>query len=308
MRQTQVATFLIAALLSAFHVLSVPAAADPIASVEPPPASAGGTTPRIRVYLFRGFAGMVFSRGTDQLAEELEQAGFTATVNEAVMCPIVAKQAISDYHADPVRIAVIGHSVGGACALTFADYLNAANIPVSLVVTTDPAKISQDVPPNVERYINVFQSNSLLGGHEVKAGVGFQGHFASYDIADHKEITHVNMEKDESIHQQLLSKIKQLAATPAKAEGESVPLHYAVPADAAIELWDSGTPIFARRGDTLQSLATLYRVPPWSLEQINAVSDSAPLPPGKRIVVPRYLVSLPALNGGEVGGDAQLKH
>jgi LysM repeat protein len=308
MKPTHVATLLIAALLSASYFLSIPVAADPISAADAPPATPDSASPRIHVYLFRGFAGMVFSRGTDKLAEELDQAGFTTTVNEAVMCPIVAKDAISDYRTDPVRIAVIGHSVGAACALTFADYLNAENIPVSLVVTTDPAKISEDVPPNVERYINVFQSNSLLGGREVKAAKDFHGHFASYDIVGHKEITHVNMEKNEAIHQQLLNKIKQLAATPAKSEGENVPLHYTVPADAEIELWDSGTPIFTRRGDTLKSLASLYHVPQWSLEQINTVSKTAPLSPGQRIVVPRYLVTLPTLDGGAAGGEAQLKH
>ena len=312
MKPTQVATALIAALLSgfAFPILFDTAVAGPTASAEPPAAAAPGSPPpHVRVYLFRGFVGMFFSRGTDKLAEELEQAGFTATVNEAVMCPVIANEAIRDYRADPALIAIIGHSVGAACALKFADFLNAENIPVSLVVTTDPARITADVPPNVERYIDVFQSDSLLGGHEVGPAEGFHGHFASYDIAAHKEITHVNMEKDEAIHQQVLSKIQQLAATTAKTDGEIVPLRLAVPADAAIELWDSGTPIFARPGDTLQSLATFYHVPPWSLLQTNAaLSSSAPLPPGQRVVVPRNLVALPVMSGDAAVGQAPLKH
>ena len=47
----------------------------------------------------------------------------------------------------------------------------------------------------------------------------------------------------------------QLAATPVKAEGEPVPMRYVVPAKAAIELWDSGMPVAARPGDTLQTIA-----------------------------------------------------
>jgi hypothetical protein len=239
----------------------------------------------------------------DALAERIEQAGFTASVNEAVMCPIIAKEVIRDYRANPAPIVAIGHSVGSACALALAEMLNAENIPVSLLVTTDPARIAHDVPLNVERYINIFQSNSVLGGHDVIPTKGFQGHYASYDLVEHTDLTHLNIEKSESIHEQVVAKIQQLAATPAKAEGEAVPIRYTVPADAAIELWDSGTPVFAHRGDTLQTLAALYRVPLWSLTQINRVSDNAPLAPGQRVTIPRHLVPLAAPNNGAVSSQ-----
>ena len=239
----------------------------------------------------------------DALAERIEQAGFTASVNEAVMCPIIAKEVIRDYRANPAPIVAIGHSVGSACALALAEMLNAENIPVSLLVTTDPARIAHDVPLNVERYINIFQSNSVLGGHDVIPTKGFQGHYASYDLVEHTDLTHLNIEKSESIHEQVVAKIQQLAATPAKAEGEAVPIRYTVPADAEIELWDSGTPVFAHRGDTLQTLAALYRVPLWSLTQINRASDNAPLAPGQRVTVPRHLVPLAAPNNGAVSSQ-----
>jgi hypothetical protein len=306
MRRGRCSRFSRVALFSALVCLFAFTAFDSIASAQQssPPAAAAQ---RVRVYLFRGFAGLVFSRGTDKLAEELEKAGFTATVNEAVMCPIVARQAIRSYRRDPTLIAVVGHSLGGACAIKFADNLNVENIPVSFVFTTDPAKIAGDVPPNVERYINVFQSNSLLGGRDVKAAPGFRGHFASFDIAQHSEITHFNMEKDEAIRQQVVTKIQQLAALPPKAEGEISALRYIVPSDAAIELWDSGAPISARGGETLQSLAEFHRLPLWSLAQINPISISEPLLPGQRIIVPRHLVPLPRVDAGVAASEAQLK-
>ena len=75
--------------------------------------------------------------------------------------------------------------------------------------------------------------------------------------------------------------------------GKQVPLNYVVPPDTAIELWDSGMPVFARPGDTLQTIAGLYRVPLWSLTQINkGVMENVPLVPGERVVVPRNLVPL----------------
>ena len=50
--------------------------------------------------------------------------------------------------------------------------LEAENIPVSLVVTIDPAHVTPDVPLNVERFINIFLSKDVLGGGDVKPTTG----------------------------------------------------------------------------------------------------------------------------------------
>jgi thioesterase domain-containing protein len=308
MNPVRIAAFLIATILSG--ALCAPfdrATGDPMPSAESPAAGGNAATkPRGRVYLFRGFVGVFFSRGTDRLAERVEQAGFPATVNEAMMCSGVAEEAISDYRRDPAPIVLIGHSVGGACAVNFAGRLKTENIPVSLLVTTDPARITADVPLNVERFINIFQSNSLLGGVEIAPAQGFHGHYASYDLTEHAEITHVNMEKTETVQEQLVTKIQQLSALP-KSEGEAVPLHYVVPADAAIELWDSGMPVVARADSTLATLAAQYHVPLWSIAQINRVPEGASLTAGQRVVVPRHLNPLAAPNDGTVSAQARPK-
>jgi hypothetical protein len=302
MIRTHAARFLIVALVSGC-ALGAPlhrAIAGPAVAAEPSPSSPPAMAEQHgRAYFFRGFAGWVFSRGMDHLAERIERAGYTTIVNEAAMCPSVAEEAIGDYRKEAAPITIFGHSVGAACALAFAQMLNAENIPVRLLVTTDPAKIAQEVPLNVERYINIFQSDSMLGGRDVRAAKGFQGHYASFDLVEHTEITHLNIEKDDAIHDQLVSKVQQLAATPANTEGEAAQIRYVVPAGSAIELWDSGTPVFAHSGDTLQTLATLYRVPLWSLSQANRVPENKPLSQGQRIIVPRHLVPLDASNNGE---------
>jgi hypothetical protein len=282
-----------------------PATAGPAtaAADEAAPAQPAGE-PRGRAYLFRGFAGLIFSRGIDWLAERIERTGISATVNEAVMCSVIANQAIRDYRQDPAPIIVIGHSVGAACALSLAATLAGENIPISLVVTTDPARIAGDVPLNVERYINIFQSNSILGGRDVRPAKGFQGHYASFDLVEHNDITHLNIEKDESIHEQVVTKIQQLGMVPTKTEGETIPIRFVVPADAKLELWDSGVPVFARPGDTLQTLAALYHVPLWSLTQVNQPSNGAALTPGQRIIVPRHLVPPADPDAGAVSGRA----
>jgi LysM repeat protein len=76
-----------------------------------------------------------------------------------------------------------------------------------------------------------------------------------------------------------------------------VPVRLVVPPNAAIELWDSGMPVFSRPGDTLQTIAANYHVPLWSVTQINKGADRAPLVPGERIVVPRHLVPLVEVSG-----------
>jgi LysM repeat protein len=281
-KPTRVGVFLTAAILSGgllWGALDSAAASDADADAPTKP----------RAYLFRGFAGMIFSRGTDDLADRIEKAGFHATVDEAVMCPQIARDAIADYRRDPALIVLIGHSMGGTCAISFAEMLEAEHIPVSLLVTTEPNRISHKVPLNVERYIDIYQSNSLLGGFDAVPAPGFRGHVATFDLVKHSEISHVNMEKDGAIQEQVMNKILELAETPAKAEGQSVPIHYVVPADAPIELWDSGKPVVARSGDTLEALAAANQVPLWALTQANHLPDGTPLMVGAQVVVPRHL-------------------
>ena len=102
----------------------------------------------------------------------------------------------------------------------------------------------------------------------------------------------------DALQQQLVTKIVQL--TVAKGAGDTVPIRCVVPAKAPVDLWDSGTSVFARPGDSLQSIAIAYHVPLWSVTQINKGADRTPLVPGERVVVPRHLeplveVSVPAL-------------
>ena len=263
------------------------AAAEAVAalpdSIQPAP------EPRGRAYLFRGALGPIFSRGMDRLTKELQQAGIDADVNEFTICRLIADQAIRDYRSAPVPITLIGHSMGGLCALIFADILRTENIPVSLLVTIDPAHASPKVPLNVERYINIFLSTSILGGGDVVPEPGYQGHYASFDMKDHEEVTHINIDKMDTIHAQLVTAILQLATTTWMTKDEAMPLRYVVPSDSPLELWDSGTSRFARSSDTLQRLATINHVPLWTLIQANQLPESAKLKVGQRVTIPRRL-------------------
>jgi LysM domain len=264
--------------------------------LEPPGATQKVTIqPRGRAYLFRGFIG-VLDWGMDELAQRINGIGVSATVNSYLVWRSVADQAISDYRGDPEPIAIIGHSLGGDAAVAFAERLAAAGIPVSLLVTYDPTRFASNLPPNVERYINLYRSHSILGAGDVVQGRDFHGHYASFDLKDRPGIYHTNMEKVGAIQDQLVSKIAALSATPASAEGDAMPLRIDIPPTASIELWDSGLPVSARNGDTLQTLATTYHVPLWALTQVNNLSEATGLTKGERIIVPRYLIPMASPN------------
>lgn len=270
-----------------------PAAAQPIttsaeALISPPPPTTTGA--RARAYLFRGALGPFFSRGIDRLTEKLQDAGITANVYEFTICRLIAEQAIKEYRENPAPIVLIGHSMGGFCAVKFAEILEAEGIRAALVVAIDPAHVTPDVPLNVDRFINIFLSKSVLGGGDVKPKPGYQGHYASFDLSLHDEVSHINIEKMDTVQQQLVTKVLQLAT--AKVEGGTVPIHCVVPAKADIDLWDSGMAVFARPGDSLQSIASAYRVPLWSVMQVNKGADGTALVPGERVVVPRHLEPL----------------
>jgi pimeloyl-ACP methyl ester carboxylesterase len=296
---THGAAVMIRAALSACVLLAICnlAVAGPVArttnavAVVAPDVPPAATPPQARVYLFRGALGPIFSRGMDRLTDRLQKAGIRADVYEFTICRLIADQAIRDFRDSAAPIVLIGHSMGGLCALTFAGILKSENIQVSLVVTIDPAHASPKVPLNVERFINIFLSDGVLGGGDVVAEQGYQGHYASFDLKQHEEVTHINIDKMDSVHEQLVAAIAQLATMPSPAKEEALPLRYVVPPDAPLELWDSGTPQLARSGDTLQRLATLNGVPLWSLTQANQYSDSAPLSVGQRVLVPRRLAS-----------------
>jgi pimeloyl-ACP methyl ester carboxylesterase len=267
----------------------------PAPAITPTAAEPSPVASRPRVYVFRGALGPIFSRGMDALTEKIQRAGIRADVYEFTICSFIASAAIKDYREDPAPIVLIGHSMGGRCALLFAEMLQDEGFPVSLVVTIDPAHLSPDVPLNVEHFINIFLSKDMLGGGDIKPKQGFRGSYASYDLAQHDDVSHITIDKMDVIHQQLIAKIVRLAAPPAKVEkveGEAIPLRYVVPAGEEIELWDSGVAVNARSRDTLQTLALRYRLPQWSLTQINQMPDNAPLTAGARIIVPRNLAPL----------------
>ncbi|MGY4603580.1 LysM repeat protein [Bradyrhizobium sp. USDA 4474] len=263
------------------------AVTTPAPPPDPPPAE---PQPPPKIYLFRGAMGPIFSTGIDRLSERLTKAGFSADVYEFTLCRLIGNRAIASYKESPAPIVLIGHSMGGLCSVLISEMAAKENIPISLVITIDPAHATDDVPLNVERFINIFLSDSVLGGGNVVAVPGYRGHYASYDLKENSRVTHINIEKSDDIHRQIVEMVTQLPRIQAaQTEADAVPLRYLVPADTLVELWDSGVRMPVRRGDTMESIAAANRVPLWSLAQSNSLAENAALTPGQSIIVPRHL-------------------
>lgn len=261
-------------------------AAVPTVAAPPPPAE---PLPPPKIYLFRGAMGPIFSTGMDRLSEKLTAAGFSADVYEFTICRFIGSRAISAYKESPAPIVLIGHSMGGLCSVLISEMAAKENVPISLVITIDPAHATDDVPLNVERFINIFLSDSVLGGGNVVAVPGFRGHYASYDLKENSRVSHINIEKSDDIHRQIVEMVTQLPRIPPQTQVDAVPLRYLVPADTLVELWDSGVRLPVRRGDTMESIAAAHRVPLWTLAQSNSLAENATLTPGQSIIVPRHL-------------------
>jgi len=253
--------------------------------------------PHGRAYLFRGMIDVI-DWGMDQLAERINHTGVAANISSHLMWRSVADQAISDYRRDPKPITPIGHSIGGDAAVEFAERLESAHVPVSLLVTYDPNRFAHSVPANVHRYINLYQSSNVLGGGDLAPARGFHGNYASFNLKNRSEVIHVNLDKFPRIQEILASKIRSAGAI---SEGRE-PLRLVVPPSVPIELWDSGLAISVHGGDTLQTIATTYLVPLWALTQMNKVSETVALTEGQRIAIPYHigqkLPSSPAQNPG----------
>ena len=280
------------ALLALNPGLAAPSPAKPKAIpavAPPPPAPPAEPLPQPKIYLFRGAMGPIFSTGMDRLEEKLTKAGFSANVYEFTICRWIGDRAITSYKESPAPIVLIGHSMGGLCSVLISEMAAKENVPISLVITIDPAHATDDVPLNVERFINIFLSDSVLGGGNVVAVPGFRGHYASYDLKENSRVSHINIEKSDDIHRQILEMVTQLPRIPPQTQADAVPLRYVVPADTLVELWDSGVRLPVRRGDTMESIAAANRVPLWSLAQSNSLPENAPLTPGQSIIVPRHL-------------------
>ena len=279
--------FVFVALVAAFTAgCSSLASFDATGSIPAAPPAPNG-----HVYIFRGMGGRMASLDLDELGEKVNRTGVTANVYNFTEWRTPAEEAVKRFERDPrpTPLILIGHSAGGDAALSFAYRLKEKGIPVSLVVTFDPTRRAGEVPGNVERYINIYQSTNFFGGGDVKPAADFRGHFATVNLKRYWNVLHVNMLKIDGVQDRVLDKIAQVTAMAPSLEGPTAPIQYVMPRDLPIEIFDSGIPVAVERGENLKTLAAKYSVPVWAIAAANNIADNAALRPGQKLVIPRHL-------------------
>jgi pimeloyl-ACP methyl ester carboxylesterase len=258
---------------------------------------AKGNGPRLpgRVYILRGL-GHIWSRGMTDLADELNRRGTTASAHRHSEWYELATEAIKLHKSNPEQwpIVLIGHSNGADMTLQMASRMKDADVPVALIVAYDPTRIAGDVPSNVARFINLYQATNLLGGGRIHARRDFRGQLINVDLREHFEIGHMNIDKSQRLQREVIAKVLQVVAFPPPPDAANmVSLRYVVPRGEPIELWDGGIPVTLGHGESVEMLGRAYGVPAWAIRQASGLSDDDAPQPGRRLIVPRHLTTLP---------------
>ncbi len=159
------------------------------------------------VYVMRGWLD-VFSTGMDDLADKMKRRGINAIAMShsdhlTVAAEIIArhKQGIKE------RPVLIGHSLGANATASMAAELAKGGIHVPLIVMFDPTVVQQ-VPGNVGRAVNFFQSNNGWGV-KVEQARGFRGRLENVDLYK-EDLGHTGIDKSARLHLQTISFVQSL--------------------------------------------------------------------------------------------------
>jgi thioesterase domain-containing protein len=188
-------------------------------------------------YLLRGFIG-VFSTGIDRLGTEVNAAGTHGEVFQDDQWSALADQIAVRFHGHPDAepLVLIGHSYGADDVVRIARKLDAANVPVNLLITLDPVT-APAVPKNVRLCVNLYQSNGVwdklpwLRGIPLVQDTGSKGTLYNANIRTDRTdllepgLDHFNIEKKQKVHEEVLRLL--LAVCPTRQDwiaSQSAPL------------------------------------------------------------------------------------
>ncbi len=159
------------------------------------------------VYVMRGWLD-VFSTGMDDLAAKMKSRGINAIPMSHSDHLIVAAEIIARHKQGiKERPVLIGHSLGANACASMSAELYKAGIHVPLIVMFDPTVVQQ-VPPNVGRAVNFYQSNNGWGV-KVEAARGFKGKLENIDLFK-EELGHTGIDKSPKLHLQSISFVQGL--------------------------------------------------------------------------------------------------
>jgi pimeloyl-ACP methyl ester carboxylesterase len=170
------------------------------------------------VYLIRGIFNV--SVGLDAIGARLAQRGIAASVYGDEEAGAVAAEAARAYAAGVHSIILVGHSLGGAAAVSAARQLGASGVPVTLMILLDPVGAA-GVPANVRRVINLYVG--VGGGLAVGAEAGFRGSLNNLDLSnDPAHPDHMTIQSSPAMRDRIITYIRSAAL-----EGGAAPVRHA---------------------------------------------------------------------------------
>lgn len=173
------------------------------------------------VLLVRGVM-TVFSLGLDDLATKIPREPFEVQVVPTSWSPQAARHIAERYRKGELSgpLVLIGHSLGGDMLPGLARQLGAAGLNVDLMIMIDSTNPS-DVPMNVCRCINLYQSNFSPTWFRVFRGAPIRAtnpatQLVNVDLRQFPEIGqtaalhHFNIDASDWVHQIVIGEIQHL--------------------------------------------------------------------------------------------------
>jgi pimeloyl-ACP methyl ester carboxylesterase len=176
------------------------------------PAAAQSKSPQPRVYLLRGLAN-VFSLGMDDLTAKLNARGIKATVHPytewQTLARYAAEQSAAGGGKQRAPVIIIGHSLGADAAVYMANRVTELGAPVPLVVTFDPVTPTT-ASSRIGKVVNYYQAG---GSGKPVSGA----RVSNVDLTRSEALTHLNIDKSPSLHEQVIAMIVKGTPRPAVA-------------------------------------------------------------------------------------------
>lgn len=166
------------------------------------------------VYLIKGLAG--FQTGVADLGEKLRQRGVIPRIESHGDTDTIADDIIRRHRAGlRAPIILFGYSLGADAAGTVARKLYQHKVPVALMIVFGPVADVQ-VPPNVARAINYYQSTSAWRGRLIPAA-GFRGSLTNLNLDNQPDINHFTIVSAERYQREAIARISSLAGRSRKS-------------------------------------------------------------------------------------------
>ena len=152
----------------------------------------------MRVFLFRGLAGLIYSTGMDKLAEKLNDGGNEATVHSwlerrSIEQDLKIRMSKGEFSEG---VAAVGHSLGGNSANFLADNLSDEGFPLTYVATIDPTE-PRDNPKETQA------DNFRSGDNRAETVEGATDFYRP-------SLRHTQIDKDKQVHARIIAKIDEL--------------------------------------------------------------------------------------------------